>query len=97
MLTLYLYTLTYKSFVTKTNDGNGLGLSCVYMKHLIDIIITPNMSIMEYELSRGVMWSFSTPFMLKMYCDANDISIWDINIHYHLISIVPHIFVIPFK
>jgi class 3 adenylate cyclase len=52
---------------------------------------------MEYELNRGVMWIFSTPLMLKMYCDANDLSVWDINIHYHIIAIVPHLFVIPFK
>jgi len=67
------------------------------MKHIIDIIITPKMTIMEYELSRSVMWAFTTPLMLKMYCDINNISIWDINIHYHLIAIISHIFFIPFK
>jgi len=52
---------------------------------------------MEYELNRGIMWIFTTPIMLKMYCDANDLSLWDINIHYHIIAIAPHVFVIPFK
>jgi class 3 adenylate cyclase len=52
---------------------------------------------MEYELNRGVMWVFTRPLMLKMYCDVNYLSVWDINIHYHLIAIVPHVFVIPFK
>ena len=32
-----------------------------------------------------------------MYCDANDISIWDINIQYHLFAIIPNVFIIPFK
>jgi class 3 adenylate cyclase len=52
---------------------------------------------MEYEINRGIMWIFTTPLMLKMYCDANDIKLLDINVHYHLISIIPHIFLIPFK
>ena len=64
---------------------------------MIDILVSHNYTTMEYELNRGVMWVFTTPLMLKMYCDANDLSLWDINIHYHIISIIPHIFLIPFK
>jgi len=97
MVALYAYTLFYRLFLTKTMDRNSIALSFVYMKHLVDIIITPNMSILEYELSRGVMWAFTTPLMLKMYCDANDLSLWNINTQYHVLAIVPHVFVIPFK
>lgn len=97
MLVLYSYTLFYRLFVSKQNDRNSMGLSFVYMKHIVDILITPNMSIVEYELSRGIMWAFTTPLMLNMYCDANDLSLWDINIQYHMIAIVPHVFIIPFK
>jgi len=97
MLALYSYTLFYRLFVSKQNDRNSMGLSFVYMKHLVDILITPNMYIVEYELSRRIMWVFTTPLMLKMYCDANDLSLWDINIQYHMIAIVPHVFIIPFK
>ena len=94
---LYSYILCYRIFYLKQNDRNSLGLSFVYLKHILNIIINPNMSIMEYEVNRGIMWVFSTPLMLKMYCDANDIKLLDINIHYHLISIITHIFLIPFK
>jgi class 3 adenylate cyclase len=99
MMALYFYTLTYRLFITKSKerDNNGLGLSFVYLKHLVDILTTPNLSIPEYEVSRGVMWAFTTPLMLKMYCGANDLSLWDVNIQYHMISIVPHVFLIPFK
>ena len=97
MLILYLFTILYKLYKSNIINKTCYGLSFVYMKHIIDIIITPKMTIMEYELSRGIMWAFTTPLMLKMYCDINNISIWDINIHYHLIAIISHIFFIPFK
>jgi len=97
MLVLYLYTLFYRLFILKISDKSSLLLSFVYTKHLRDILLSTNYTLVEYELNRGVMWAFTTPLMLKMYCDANEVSIWDINIHYHLISIIPHIFVIPFK
>lgn len=97
MLALYLYILTHKLVVIKSNDRNSIGLSLVYTKHIIDILIQPNMTIQEYELSRCVTWVFTTPLMLNMYCDANDLSVWDINIQYHMIVIVAHAFAIPFK
>jgi class 3 adenylate cyclase len=97
MIALYSYTLSYRLLISKTNDKNCVALSFIYMKHLIDILFSKNYTIIEYELDRGIMWVFTTPLMLKMYCNANDLSLWDINIHYHLISIVPHIFLVPFK
>ena len=97
MLILHSYTLFYRLFISNINDKNCVALSFIYTKHLRDILVSHNYTTMEYELNRGVMWIFSTPLMLKMYCDANDLSVWDINIHYHIIAIVPHLFVIPFK
>ena len=97
MLALHSYTLLYGLFISTINDKNCIALSFIYTKHLRDILVSHNYTTMEYELNRGVMWVFTTPLMLKMYCDANDLSVWDINIHYHLIAIVPHVFVIPFK
>jgi hypothetical protein len=97
MLALYSYTLTYKLFILKREDINSIALSFIYIKYLLDILVSPNYTIIEYELNRIVMWTFTTPLMLKMYCDANDISVTDINIHYHIIAIVPHVFIIPFK
>ena len=97
MLLLYLYTLSYKLFIPNIGDKYAITMSFIYIKHLRDILVSPNYTIIEYELNRNVMWAFTTPIMLKMYCDANDISLWDINIHYHIIAIVPNIFIVPFK
>jgi len=97
MLILYFYTLTYRIFISNSTDKNCIALTFIYMKHIVDIIITPNMLLIDYELSRAVMWLFTTPLMLKMYSDANDIKLKDLNIHYHLFVITVNIFIIPFK
>ena len=97
MLMLYSYTLTYRIFISKINDKNCIALTFIYLKHIIDIIITPNISFVQYELSRAIMWLFTTPLMLKMYCSTNNIKLTDLNIHYHLIVIITNIFIIPFK
>jgi hypothetical protein len=67
------------------------------MKHLVDIITSPNMSIAEFEISCAVMWAFTTPLMLQIYCNANCITFKDINASYHFSFIIPHIFVVPLK
>ena len=97
MLLLYSYTLSYRLLYSKLYDKISTGLTFVYLKHMMDIILTPNMTIVEYELSRNVMWLFTTPLMLKMLCDTNNISLLDIKIYYHLLAIIPHTFIIPFK
>jgi len=97
MLFLYLYMLSYRLFISKINDKNCIGLSFIYIKHIVDVVISPNMTIVEYETSRAVMWAFTTPLMLKMYCDANDIKLIDIKFHYHLISIICGAFLTPLK
>jgi len=66
------------------------------MKYLIDIITIPNMSIVEYEIKRTNMWAFTTPLMLQLYCDTNELTLWDINAQYHMLSIIPFIFIVPF-
>lgn len=97
MLALYSYTLSYKLFISKREDKYSVALSFIHIKYILDILVLPNYTIIEYELNRVVMSAFTTPLMLKMYCYANNISACDINIHYHIITIVSHIFVIPFK
>ena len=70
-----------KIYISDINDRYSIGLMCIYLKHIFDIIIYKNMLIIEYEISRSVMWVFTTPLMLKMYCKANDITLQNINIH----------------
>ena len=97
MLLLYSYTLLFRLFISKTVNKYCILLSFIYTKHIIDIIVTPNMTMLEYEITRGIMWVFCTPVMLKMYCNTNNISLWDINTQYHIIAIIPHVFMTPFK
>lgn len=97
MLFLYSYSLAYNIFFSKAIDRFSIGLTIVYIKFIVDIIIYPNMTLIEHEMHRGVMWVFATPLMLKMYCNSNDLSLQNINLHYHIIAIVPHVLIIPFK
>jgi len=97
MIGLYLYQMIMYLIYSNSINKSSIGLSYVYIKYLIDIIITNNKSMIEYETRRTIMWVFTTPLMLKMYCETNDLTIWDINIHYHIISITPLIFLVPLK
>jgi class 3 adenylate cyclase len=97
MICLYIYQLYYVYFNSKIINKTSVGLTYVYIKYLLDILIRNNTTIMEYETSRTLMWIFTTPLMLKLYCETNDLTLLDINIHYHIISITPLMFLIPFK
>ena len=97
ILLLYSFILSYNMFVSKNVDRYSVGLMFIYLKYIVDIILFPNMKIVEYEISRFIMWIFTTPLMLKMYCNANNLTLQNINIHYHIIAIVQHIFAFPFK
>ena len=97
MLFLYAYLLVYRLTISKKYDSASLGLSFVYIKHLLDILIKPSMRLIDYEMHRAIMWTFTTPLMLKMYCNTNDLVLRDINFHYHIFVMVPHMFFIPFK
>ena len=97
MLFLYAYTLSYRMLILHTNDKISLGLSFLYIKYITDIILSPNITIQEYELERSVMWGFTTPLMLQMYCNTNDLTLYNINIHYYIFCITLYSFTIPFK
>jgi len=56
-----------------------------------------DIKLYEYEFSRNVMWLFTTPLLLKMYCDTNYMKLSDINIQYHMIPITINVISYPFK
>lgn len=97
MMALYLYQIVYRFFIKDSIDRNSIAISFIYIKHITDIIITPNMLMVNYELSRTIMWVFTTPLMLKMLSDENEITLNDINIKYHMLAIVPYMFMSPIK
>ena len=84
--------IDYKSI---NNISNALAL--IYIKYIINLILCDNMTISQFEISRYIMWLFTTPLMLKMYCDVNTIKLQDINIQYHVIPIAIYIYIYPFK
>ena len=97
MICVYLYQLIYALLYSKIVNKTSIGLSYVYIKYLLDILLNPIMKVIDYEMNRTLMWIFTTPLMLKLYCETNDLSLLDIKIHYHMISIIPLIFLVPFK
>jgi class 3 adenylate cyclase len=43
------------------------------------------------------MWVFATPLMLKMYCDVNNMSVTQIDIHYHILPVCVNLAIYPYK
>ena len=73
-------------------------LSLIYLKYIIDIVIDTNAIVVyQYEFRRTIMWVFTTPLILHLYCDMNNTTIVDINAHYHIISNFAHILLFPFR
>ena len=56
-----------------------------------------NITLYQHEFSRNIMWLFTTPLMLRMYCDVNSVKLRDINIQYHVIPIAINVFIYPYK
>jgi len=92
MIIIYLYTIVYNLFISKYNDKISLALSFIYIKYLIDTLSLINITEIEYSNRRCLMWLFTTPLMLKIYCVSNNLTIWDIKIHYHVISLLLFLF-----
>jgi class 3 adenylate cyclase len=79
--------------INKTSNA----LVLVYIKYTINIFLSDNMTVSQFEFSRNIMWLFATPLMLKMYCDVNTIKLQDIKIHYYIIPVAINVFIYPYK
>jgi class 3 adenylate cyclase len=55
------------------------------------------MTLFEYGFRRSVMWVFTTPIMIKLYSDANYLTIQDVGIQYNTISTVINVCFYPYK
>ena len=76
---------------------DSIALAFVYIKYSLTIFLTENITLSQYEFSRYIMWVFSTPLMLKMYCDVNNLKLHDINFQYHILPVIINIFMYPYK
>lgn len=96
---IFIYTcFVFLQYVfSKSINVHCLGTAFIFIKYLSNPIMNPDMKLYEYEFSRNVMWVFTTPLLLKMYCNTNYMKLTDINIHYHMIPTVLNVVSYPFK
>lgn len=99
LFVLSVYSIyTIKNFIYHNSiNKTSIILALIYIKYILNMLLNDNMTLYQYEFSRIIMWLFSTPLMLKMYCDVNNIKLQDINIQCHIIPAAINIFVYPYK
>jgi class 3 adenylate cyclase len=98
ILFIFFIFTTYLIIFSKIKNYTLYALSFIYIKYISDNIIDFNtISIYQYEFRRVFMWLFTTPLILKLYCDMNNLKLLEINTQYHIISNVIYLFLyIPF-
>ena len=73
-------------------------LSLIYLKYVLDNVMDSNsIGIYQYEFRRTVMWLFTTPIILQLYCDMNKLTLIDVNAQYHIATNFMHIILYPFR
>ena len=97
ILSVYGFYIFYYLFISKMKNIYSLALAFIYSKYTLNIFMNDNINLVEYEYSRVIMWVFSTPLMLKLYCDTNNIQLKDINFSYHFIPCLLNIIIYPLK
>ena len=97
MLFIYISFVVSQFIYCKSINKYSLATAIIFIKYLSNPIINTDLKLYEYEFSRNVMWVFTTPLLLKMYCNANNIKLTDINIHYHVFPTVLNVISYPFK
>ncbi len=97
ILSIYAFYIFYYLFLSKTENIYSLTLAFIYSKYSLNVFLSDNITLLEYEYSRAIMWVFTTPLMLKLYCNTNKLQLQDINFLYHYIPCFSYIIVFPFK
>ena len=82
---------------SKNTNYTIISMSFIYLKYLMDTIFNNNIGLYQYEFKRTLMWLFTTPLILKLYCDMNRLSFIQINSHYHVICNILHILLFNFR
>lgn len=97
MLLIYFAYVMVTVFISKTHNKYSLALSLVYMKYSMNIFLLPNMSLFEYGFRRSVMWVFTTPLMIKLYSDVNNLNVQTVGIQYNIIATLVNAGLYPYK
>jgi len=97
---LYIFVILNANliFFSKIKKGSLYTLSLIYLKYVLDNVMESNtIGIYQYEFRRTVMWLFTTPLILQLYCDMNKLTLTDVNVEYHIASNFIHILLFPFR
>uniref|UniRef100_A0A6C0LQC1 Guanylate cyclase domain-containing protein n=1 Tax=viral metagenome TaxID=1070528 RepID=A0A6C0LQC1_9ZZZZ len=97
MFFIYASFILSQYLYCKSTNIYSLATAFIFLKYLSSSILNSDIKLYEYEFSRNVMWLFTTPLLLKMYCDTNYMKLTDINIQYHMVPITINVFSYPFK
>lgn len=100
ILILYIFSLLTINLIvfSKMKNYTLYSLSFIYMKYVMDNIIEYNgVGIHQYEFKRTTMWLFTTPLILKLYCDMNNLNLADVNAQYHITSNMISVILYPFR
>ena len=98
ILIIFILFTFHLIFFGKRSNYKIYALLFIYMKYIIDNIIYNNIiSIYQYEFRRSIMWLFTTPLMLQLYADINNLTLVQINSQYHIISNALHVILYPFR
>ena len=95
---LFVIFTSHLIFFSKVKNSTIYSLSYIYMKYTIDNITTHNtITLYHYEMRRTIMWLFTTPLILKIYCEINKLNLMEINAYYHIVSNIIHILLYPYR
>lgn len=91
---LYIFIIyTVNLFIfSKIKNYTIYSVALIYIKYVLDCIIDTNaIGIYQYEFRRTIMWFFTTPLILSVYCDINNMNFISTNSQYHVVSNFFHI------
>jgi len=95
---LFIFFTANLFLFSKIKNYTVYALVLIYIKYIMDTILENNLiGIYQYEFKRTVMWLFTTPLILKLYCDINNLKLVEVNAQYHVISNFAHIVLYPFR
>lgn len=98
ILSIFSLFTSYLLLFSKIKNYTIYSLAFIYMKYVMDTIIHNNaISIYQYEFRRTVMWLFTTPLIIILYCDMNHLTLRDVNAQYHILSNAVHILLYSFR
>ena len=98
ILSIFTSFTTHLLYFSKIKNYKIFSLTFIYIKYILDLVIHNNkISIYQYEFKRIIMWLFTTPLILNLYCDINNLTMMDINYHYHIMSVIIQIMTYPLR